>query len=248
MITLLNMDCLQAMREMRRVRMIFADPPDNIHLGYAAYDDDMPADDYREFLSRVVQGAALKCDVFWMSYNARHTYMVGEIVAKFLRAWSPAWEAKACVQTFTFGQYNKHDLGNNHRPLLRLMRAGTKLRPEAVKVPSWRQLHGDKRAAPGGRVPGDVFDFPRVTGNSRQRRAWHPTQLHEDLYERCIKLCCEPGDTVCDLFAGTGTLARVVDWCEVNALMVEIDLGYCEEIADEHGLTWDGDTARSELI
>jgi hypothetical protein len=26
-------------------------------------------------------------------------------------------------------------------------------------VPSWRQRNGDKRAAAGGRVPGDVFDM-----------------------------------------------------------------------------------------
>jgi len=235
MITLLNRDCMKVLDEMDPVRMIFADPPDNIGLKYTAYEDSMTDDAYLVFITTMLQQSTVVCDVVWLSYNAKHTFMVGSVVDAFLRHY-PDWEGKPCVQTFTFGQHNKHDLGNNHRPLIRVMKKGTTLYPERVKVPSWRQLNGDKRAAAGGRVPGDVFDFPRVTGNSKQRRAWHPTQLHEDLYERCIKLCCAPGDTVCDLFAGTGTLARVAGRCEVDALLVELDRSYCDKIVEEHHL------------
>lgn len=49
-------------------------------------------------------------------------------------------EAKPCVQTFTFGQHRHNDLGNNHRPLLRLKRDHAPLYPDAIRVPSWRQL------------------------------------------------------------------------------------------------------------
>jgi len=236
MITLLNRDCVEVLKEMRPVRMIFADPPDNIGLKYNDYKDTINPADYRLWLWDLIWHATKKCDVFWLSYNAKHTFMVGSLIDDFVLLELGAWEAKPCVQTFTFGQHNKHDLGNNHRPLVRLMKKGTKLYPDAVRVPSWRQLNGDKRADPKGRVPGDVFDFPRVTGNSKQRRAWHKTQLHEGLYERCIRLCCEPGDTVCDLFAGSGTLARVAPRCEVNALLVELDPLYCEKIAEEHNV------------
>jgi site-specific DNA-methyltransferase (adenine-specific) len=153
------------------------------------------------------------------------------------------------VQVFTFGQHNQHDLGNSHRPLWRFTRDGAvTLRPDSIRVPSWRQLNNDKRADPRGKVPGDCFDFPRVTGNSSQRRKYHPTQLHEGLYERCIKLCCAPGDAVCDIFAGTGTLARVCNRIGNPCTMIEMDRFYCEEIAKEHGLTegcegeWTNDT------
>ena len=55
-------------------------------------------------------------------------------------------------------------MGNNHRPLWRLMHKNTAvLYPDQIRVPSWRQENGDKRADPRGRVPGDVFDFTRVT-------------------------------------------------------------------------------------
>lgn len=215
--------------------MIFADPPDNINLGYDSYDDHLSSQSYYSFLQDMIFLSTGKAEVVWISYNAVHTYTMAHLIFSFLED-NPDWEAKPNVQTFTFGQHNQHDLGNNHRPLARLMRRGTPLYPNAVRVPSWRQLNGDKRADPRGRVPGDVFDFSRVTGNSKQRRRWHPTQLHEGLYERCIRLTCKPTDTVCDIFAGTGTMARVCSATENPCILIEIDAGYCEEIAKEHEL------------
>jgi hypothetical protein len=120
--------------------------------------------------------------------------------------------------------------------LLRLRRADAPLFPDVIRVLSWRQKNGDKRADPRGRVPGDVFDFPRVTGNSRQRRSWHPTQLHEGLVDRCLRLTTPPGGRVLDPFAGTGTTLRVCRRAGFACTLVEIDPEYCAWIAEEHGL------------
>ena len=227
---LLNRSCL--ISELPEAQMAFADPPDNISLGYDSYHDKLTNDEYEEFIDDVIC-IGTGAPTFWLSFNARHTAMVGYLVHSNFRHM----EVKPCVNVFTFGNYQSRDLTNCYRPLWRFRRLNAPLYPEAIKVPSWRQLNGDKRAAEGGRVPGDVFEFPRVTGNSKQRRAWHPTQLHEDLYERCIKLCCKPGDTVVDMFAGTGTLARVADRCGINAIMIEKSRAYCEKIAEEHNLS-----------
>jgi DNA modification methylase len=143
---------------------------------------------------------------------------------------------KYCVQTFTFGQHNHHDLGNNHRPLWRLSWPKAKFYPNNIRMYHWRQENGDKRADPRGRVPGDVFDFTRVTGNSKQRRPWHPTQLNEALVERCILMSTKPGDTVIDPFAGTGTTLRVCDKIDRQCTLIEFDSGYCKKIAEEHNL------------
>jgi len=75
--------------------------------------------------------------------------------------------------------------------------ASAPIYPCQIRVPSWRMLNGDKRAAPDGKVPGNVWDFPRVTGNSKQRRAFHPTQLNEGLVERAILLSGRPKTTSC---------------------------------------------------
>ena len=412
MITLNNDDFREVLPQMEKVRMIFADPPDNISLGYGEYKDKVSSRAYFGLLQNIIWLGTDAADVVWISYNAAHTYLMGHLLYCFLEDNS-TWEAKPCVQVFTFGQHNQHDLGNNHRPLARLMRKGTTLYPDAVRVPSWRQLNGDKRADPRGRVPGDVihteqytrntlplpnlsindlqrilskirmvssdecwewkggkragygririggrkgklynvtrliwrlvhgtdpigqlvlhtcdnpsccnpahlflgsdvdnsndkvkknrqsrppkgeldvnaklteenvvniyyasgpyesiardygisgvtvkniktsktwshvtgklslsdvYDFSRVVGNSRQRRRWHPTQLNESLYERCVRLTCKPTDTVCDIFAGTGTLARVCAVTGNPCTLIEIDAGYCEKIAEEHKL------------
>jgi hypothetical protein len=210
-------------------RMMFADPPDGIGMKYNGFKDKIDPLDYEAMLYKVLKYGARTSDFIWLSINTRYTAMIGHVTWEFLK-FQQDWEFKPCVQTFTFGQHNHRDLGNNHRLLYRYQRTGAVLYPDAVRVPSWRQLNGDKRADDRGRVPGDVFDFPRVTGNSHQRRNFSPTQLHEDLYRRCIKLCCARGDTVVDLFAGSGTLGRVADDCGVKALMLEKSRATCDAI------------------
>ena len=166
---LIRGDCLEVLRALDEAACIFADPPDNIGLDYNEFTDKRPDDAYVAWLGDCLRLFIQKAGIVWISYNAKWSFAMGMIVHDLLREHN--WlEAKPCVQVYTFGQHNHHDLGNNHRPLLRLRRDDAPLYPDAIRIPSWRQLNGDRRADPRGRVPGDVFDFPRVTGNSKQRR------------------------------------------------------------------------------
>jgi DNA modification methylase len=251
-----------------KINMIFADPPDNIGLGYSGYKDTLANDVYFRQMNLWLQLFCAKAETVWFSFNSRWTIEVAEI-ARGLR--DEGWEVKPCVQTFSFYQHNKEDLGDAHRPLWRFRKPDAPLYPEQVKIPSWRMLNGDKRAKDGGKVPGnafdfthlqekqrrdwhsravqcgewvvdylipdDHFDFTRVTGNSKQRRSWHPTQLNEGLVERCVQLSTKAGDWVVDPFAGTGTTLRV---CKAlgdrHCTLIDSDPKYCSEIAREHGL------------
>lgn len=230
---IINDDCLRYLDSIvgtgRRWDTAFADPPDNIALAYNTYQDMLSPAEYTQQMREWIVAFLSVADTVWVSYNSRWSFDVGAIVRDLL-ACRPALSAKACVQTFTFGQHNQHDLGNNYRPLLRLQRSVAPLFPDAVRVPSWRQENGDKRADPRGRVPGDVFDFPRVTGNSKQRRPWHPTQLHEGLVERCLRLTTPPGGSVLDPFGGTGTVMRVCNKLGLDSTTIEIDREYCTYI------------------
>ena len=235
---LVNADCLDYLQGGEQTwTTIFADPPDNIGLGYQNYRDRLPDDQYVKLLRQWLSLFVLRARTVWFSFNARWTFEVGRIVLDILGLRAGEVEAKPCVQTFTFGQHRHEDLGNNHRPLLRLRWYDAPLRPDAIRMPSWRQENGDKRADPRGRVPGDVFDFTRVVGNSKQRRPWHPTQLNEGLVERCIKLTTPEEGTVLDPFAGTGTTLRVCKRTENPCTLIELDPHYCDEIAKEHGMT-----------
>jgi DNA modification methylase len=239
---LIHGDCLEVLRVLDEVACIFGDPPDNIGLRYNEFDDRRPDDAYVAWLDNCLRLFIQKAGIVWISYNAKWSFAMGMIVHDLLREHK--WlQAKPCVQVYTFGQHNHHDLGNNHRPLLRLRRDDAPLYPDAIRVPSWRQQNGDRRADPRGRVPGDVFDFPRVTGTSKQRRRWHPTQLHEELVERCVKLSTLEGERVIDPFAGTGTTLRVCDRIGRPCTLIECDQGYCEHIASEHDLDPQGTNA-----
>jgi len=234
--TLINADCLDYLSGNPQTwTTIFADPPDNIGLSYRSYRDKLPDEQYIDLLQRWLDCFVARAKTVWFSFNAKWTFEVGRIVADMLKRAS-GLEAKPCVQTFTFGQHCHHDLGNNHRPLLRLRWSDAPLYPDAIRVRSWRQENGDKRADPRGRVPGDVFDFTRVVGNSKQRRPWHPTQLNEGLVERCVRLTTPPGEPILDPFAGTGTTLRACKRTGNSCTLVELDPGYCAKIAEEHGL------------
>lgn len=232
LITVIHGDGLEVVRslaggEKQDIPCIFADPKDNIGLGYDDDKDNMTPGKYVAWLQECVTTFSYRSRVCWMSFNSRYTIPMGKIAS----ALCVTIDVKPCVQVFTFGQHNQHDLGNNHRPLWRFSKPGRVWNTDAIRVESWRQKNGDKRADPRGRVPGDVFDFPRVVGNSKQRQSWHPTQLDEDLVERCILMSTKPGDLVVDPFMGTGTTARVCRKIGRRCVTADISLNYCEQVA-----------------
>lgn len=214
---------------------VFIDPPDNIGLGYDTHKDRMPEEKYVEFLNDCIYWATTSAPCVWISFNPIWTFDMGALFKDYLKKY-PNWEGRACQQIFTFGQYQETDFGTNHRPLWRLQLKNHPFYGDQIRVESVRQKIGDKRANPKGRVPGDTFDFPRVTGNSKQRRAWHPTQLNEGLVEQALKSCTLEGAPVLDFFGGTGTTLRVCTRINRPCTVVDLDAGYARNIAKEHGL------------
>ncbi|MEE9548743.1 MAG: site-specific DNA-methyltransferase [Nitrosomonadaceae bacterium] len=227
---------------------IFADPPDNINLKYQAYDDRIPDDEYVYLLRRWLFSFIQHARCVWFSYNVKWWAEVGSIVIDLRQLFGGTIKIKPCVQTYTFGQHNQRDFGSNHRPILRITRRDAPLYPDAIRVQSQRQINGDQRANPAGRVPGDVFDFPRVVGNSKQRRSWHPTQLHEGFVSRCIKMTTLPGERVLDPFGGTGTTLRVCKQLSRKCTLLEVDYTYCEQIAKENALSKISENTWSEEL
>jgi DNA modification methylase len=225
-------DCLEVLPTLGFFDCLVADPPDAIGLKYNSFNDNMTESDYRNFLWKCLNLFLQHAGISWISFNAKWIFAVGTLVDALQDV-----DARLFISSFTFGQNRKTDCGNGYRPLLRLRHKNAPLYPDHIKVPSWRQLNGDKRAAKGGRVPLDHWhEFPRVTGNSKQRRAYHPTQLHEGLVERCIKLSTPIGGTVLDVFSGTGTVIRVCKRIKRTTTSIELDPFYCRKIAEEHGL------------
>lgn len=221
--------------------MIFADPPDNLGLGYNDYKDKLPPHVYYSWFRDWLLEAMRVSPCVWISYYWSHDIEIKHHVRNILLHRYPTFSAKTFIWRFTFGQHNQKDCGSGFRYILRLLRAGTPLYADEIRVISERQRLGDARANPSGRVPDDVWDFPpeildipRVVGNAVERRSWHPTQHPERLVDRIINLSTKPGDKILDLFAGTGTVLRVGKSLGRQVDCCEIDPTYCEYIAKEN--------------
>ncbi len=92
-------------------------------------------------------------------------------------------------------------------------------------------MDGDNRAK-GPRVPDDVWQFPRLVGNSRERISAHPCQLPEVLLERVIRCSTQPGDWILDPTAGAGTTLRVAQRLGRQYVGVEEQARFVELISE----------------
>ncbi len=231
---LIQGDVLNVLPTLGDFTCCFLDPPDALGLKLNGYHD-RPRKGYIEWLADVMTRTIPHCGITWLSYNSQWDLAVKHWAYDYGQIHRYV-EIKPFYQHYTFFQCNNNDCAPSERPMLRFRHKGAPIYPDQIRVPSWRLLNGDKRAAPGGKVPGNVWEVPRVVGNSKQRRAWHPTQLGETLVERAILLSTKEGDEILDLFSGTGTVIRVSRRIGRSTISVELNDFYCNKIAEEHGL------------
>jgi site-specific DNA-methyltransferase (adenine-specific) len=215
-------DCLEVLPTLPWARTIFADPPDNLGQKYGGFADKRK--DYIPWLKQTIEVALThNPDIFWISIYYRH---LCELLGQpLLRAWSYAYPTRLFVWRYTFGQHQKTDCGNGYRPILRFSKPGVKWNTDAIRVPSARQIkYKDKRANPDGRVPDDVWEFPRVCGTFKERRKDCPNQHPEALMERIVKMS---GGPVIDMFGGSFTTQIVCDRLGIPCTSIEIRQSAC---------------------
>ena len=225
---LINGNCLKVLPTLGHFDCAFLDPPDGIGLSLNGYCE-QPKAGYVDWLASVMTETFKHSGITWLSYNSKW-----DLAVKHWAFGLKDLEIKPFIWSFTFGQNCNADCGPGHRPLLRFRHKDAPLYPDQIKVPSWRELHGDKRAAEGGRVPLDHWDFPRIVGNAKERRPFHPTQHPEALVERAVKLSTKEGGSVLDIFSGTGTVIRVCKRINRYTTSIELCSFYCAKIKEEH--------------
>lgn len=232
--TLYNGDCLDLLETREPFDCVLADPPDNLGLSYSGFND--RNDHYYDWLLRRLRGMMEVAPIVWLSYYWKHDLEIKFLVRNLIKFEKPSWEAKSFIWRFTFGQHCETDSGSGFRFILRLRKSTIPWSPPE-RVPSIRLRTGDPRANPDGRVPDDVWEVPRVTGNSSERRSWHPTQHPEEIYRRMLDSSRTPKGLplkVLDCFGGTGTLFRVNP---DGSTICEISEHYCEQLTEEHQCT-----------
>jgi len=222
-------DCLEVIPNLPKATTIFADPPDNIGAKYKGYKDNLSQREYYNLLSSIFLRTYGKYNHLWLSFNRAYLPMIVECSRKCSN-----YKRRIFIWHYTFGQHRSTDCGNGYRPILRVMRPGAKLYPDAIRVSSARQLkYNDKRANPVGKVPDDVWEFPRVCGTFKERKKWHPCQHPKELLRRLVLFTTKPGDLVIDMFAGSGNMLEVCKELDRSCIGIEISKFYCQKIAEE---------------
>jgi DNA modification methylase len=238
---IINGDCLEYLRRCDKYDMIWMDPPDNLGLKYDNYDDKLSAETYYGWLEVLMWNALCKCNVFWLSYYWSHDIEIKGRLRSMMKGRFQAHSGKTFIWRYTFGQHRATDFGSGFRYLLRVNSPVWKP-VELPRVESERQRIGDTRACAEGRVPDDVWDMPiiqdvpRVVGNAKERRAWHPTQHPEALMERVIISSVSRGGTILDCFLGTGTTMRVASRMERDCDGCEISDNYANRAGLDMGV------------
>lgn len=223
-------DCRDYLREMSPTKTIFLDPPDNIGLPYGEYVDHIKDEFYLDWLDSVLQLSFTKSQIIWLSYYHKWDLEIAYLLRWILKLRHSAWSIRKIIWHFNFGNYQSENLTNSYRPIWLMTAPNIKLNFDSIRVISERMLLGDARSA-GPKIPDDLWDIPRVVGNSKERRAWHPTQHPEELMERILKVS---GGPIVDLFGGTGTTLRVGRRLQIPTTVVEIDSGYVKKIWEEN--------------
>jgi DNA modification methylase len=90
----------------------------------------------------------------------------------------------------------------------------------------------NKEVTNGNRLSDDVLDLlniwlvKRVAGQDYT----HPTEKPPTLHEKALRRCTRPGDTVLDLFAGSGSTLIACEQMKRRCLTVEIEPVFCDVI------------------
>lgn len=224
--TILPGDCLESLQTLEResVDLVVTDPPYNIGIDYGYGPDSDRRRDYDLWCERWIGWCyrALKPHgSLWIISGQEYGAFIDIAIqnAGMTVRNRITWHE-------TFGVYCQKKFGRCSRPIYYAVKNQKRFtfNADAVTIPSARQAkYADKRANPAGKIMGDVWQVNRVCGTFRERVAGVPTQLPEELVERIISVSSNPGDTILDPFAGSGTtlavaarLGRSGIGCELN--------------------------------
>jgi adenine-specific DNA-methyltransferase len=221
-------DCLDVLRSLEResVNLVVTDPPYNIGIDYGFGKKADRRGDYWAWCRKWIYlcNRVLRPDgSLWIISGQEHgaeidlSLQLEGLTVRNRITWHE-----------TFGVYCHGKFGRCSRPIFYAVKGkGFTFNREAVTVPSARQTkYGDRRAAPGGKIMSDVWQINRVCGTFRERVKGVPTQLPEELVRRIVGVSSNPGDTVLDPFAGSGTISSVSAALGRKAIGIELNPEY----------------------
>lgn len=231
------MDCLDGLQQLptASVPLIFADPPFNLGIPYAAYRDRREREEYIAWLES------------WLAECCRVLTETGSIYV--MNSQENLWIAQAYLERAGFRFRNvivwknssipvKNRYCINYQPILFCTKSDrftfnfdAEQRRSSAKIPGGKENNG-------GRMIDQWNDIPFVSGGCmaskeailmpQSKRKAHPCQMPVRLAERIVRFSSNPGDLVLDPFMGSGTTAEAALRLGRQYLGFEIDPVYYE--------------------
>jgi len=234
-------DCIEELKKIpeKSIDLIFADPPYNIGIDYDTYKDNKSYSEYVFWSEKWIDGCLRVLKENGSIYIAIRDDYAAEIVMMMkrkgmhLRNW--------IIWYYTFGQSMKKKFSLSHTHILYFVKnpKNFTFNADAIRVTSVRQIIGDKRAYPKGKLPDDVWQFntnsyedvwkiSRVAGTFNERIKGFPCQMPEKLLDRVIEVSSNKNDVVLDPFVGSGTTCFVAKKLGRKYIGIDISPNYCK--------------------
>lgn len=221
-----------------QIDLINDDPPFNIGLSYdkgvgnkakygGATNDSKSDDEYQLFIRTIMQNAlsVTKPDahvMFWT--DERYVWLFQQLYrelgidSKRLCIWikdnqspTPKVAFNKVTEYCVYGTVGKPYLNDSLKNLNEVM---------------------NKEVSTGNRLTDDVLDLfniwlvKRIPGSEYE----HPTQKNPTLHEKALRRCTQPGDTVLDLTAGSGSILSACEQLKRTAYLNEMEPIFCQVI------------------
>lgn len=227
-------DCVEQMMAMPKgsVDLCVCDPPYNLGVAYDQYHDRLERKTYTDWAYNWLRHATLLLKPNGSIFVAINDEYVADYkqhldsLGLTMRNW--------IIWYYTFGTYATKKFGRDHTHILYYVNnpKSFTFNADAIRIPSMRQeKYGDKRANSAGRIPGDVWQFPRVCGTFKERRKGkgeHPCQMPLAVLERIVLAASNPGDLVFDPMCGNSTTLMAAKKHGRRWLGIELSENYAE--------------------
>ena len=250
---LVNADCREVLRMCPAdwAALVHTSPPYNIRRPYNGFSDTREIEEYERFLREVVSELSRIVkpggSVFWQSgYTETRGRTSGRAnggivlldslsLPIFADSGFVLWDR--IIWNYFGSIAFKSKFTNRHETILWFVKPGGNGAGPAFHLDEVRERAKsyDARNHILGRNPGNVWQADRVAYGSTGQTS-HPAVFPEEISEKIVRSCSQPGDVVVDPFVGSGTACKVSLTLGRQFLGCDISQAYIGEADQRLGL------------
>lgn len=230
MIDIILGDCIEKMQsiENESVDLIIADPPYNVGKDYGNNSDKQNFDEYISFTKAWLNEChrVLKPNgTIYVFIGFRYISYLYQILEDNLNMVFVNWIS----WHYTQGVGKTKGFSPRHDDILMFAKSKSyTFNLDDIRIPQkyYRKINNMR-----GANPGDVWEVSHIHYCQKNRQE-HPTQKPEALIERMVLASSNINDTILDPFCGSGTTLRVCQQLDRNAIGIELNGEYVQQIKE----------------